>query len=111
MEHAPGPRGSPHEPHGPAGAADLDELLADTANTESCGSNFFPRHFGHSAFSLPYTSASNWCWHSLQMYSKMGMGTLLPIKINLWGVRKFQNMREGRARRGLNPPRFAPADG
>src|SRR6266403_2503670 len=74
-EQAPGPRASPHDPQG---AGDIDggevaPLLADTANTESCGSNFLPWHFGHSAFCLPKTRASNSCWHSLQTYSKMGM--------------------------------------
>jgi len=60
IEHAPGPRGSPQDPHAPAGAADGDEPLADTAKTDSCGASFLVWHFGHSAFSLPYTSASNW---------------------------------------------------
>jgi len=53
IEHAPGPRGSPQDPHGPAGAADGDDPLADTAKTESCGASFFVWHFGHSAFSFP----------------------------------------------------------
>lgn len=52
-EHAPGPRGSPQDPQGPAGRAELDAPLADTANTDSCGSSFLVWHFGHSAFSFP----------------------------------------------------------
>jgi hypothetical protein len=52
-EQAPGPRGSPQDPHGPAAGDELAEPFADTANTESCGSSFFVWHFGHSAFSLP----------------------------------------------------------
>jgi len=35
IEQAPGPRGSPQDPHAPLGAADGEELFADTANTES----------------------------------------------------------------------------
>jgi len=74
MEHAPGPRGSPQEPHGPAvGELLAPEPFAETAKTESCGSNFWLRHFGHSAVSLPKTRASNWWLHSLQAYSKIGI--------------------------------------
>ena len=46
---------------------------AETAKTESCGSNFWLQHFGHSAVSLPKTRASNWWLHSLQAYSKIGI--------------------------------------
>jgi hypothetical protein len=52
-EQAPGPRGSPHDPQACVVGAELEELLAETANTESCGSSFVAWHFGHSAFSLP----------------------------------------------------------
>src|SRR6516162_8395049 len=68
-EQAPGPRGSPQDPQGLAGRDELEAPFAETANTESCGSSFLVWHLGHSAFSLPYTKASNWWWHSLQMYS------------------------------------------
>lgn len=40
IEHAPGPRGSPQDPHARVGAAEADEPFAETANTESCGSSF-----------------------------------------------------------------------
>lgn len=62
LEHAPAPRGSPQAPHGPgdADAEALEEPLAATANTESCGTNFLLWHLGHSALSLPKTRASNW---------------------------------------------------
>src|ERR1019366_5318453 len=73
IEQAPGPRGSPQLPHGPPEGALPTEPFAETANTESCGASFLLWHFGHSAFCLPKTSASNACWHSLQTYSKMGM--------------------------------------
>jgi hypothetical protein len=53
IEQAPGPRGSPHDPQAPAGLAELDALFAETAKTESCGSNFLVWHLGHSALSLP----------------------------------------------------------
>jgi hypothetical protein len=53
MEQAPGPRGSPQDPHGPAGEAEGEEPFAETANTESWGSSLVAWHFGHSAFSLP----------------------------------------------------------
>ena len=53
-EQAPGPRGSPQEPHGPEEAAEAeDELLAETANTDSCGSSLVAWHLGQAAFSLP----------------------------------------------------------
>ena len=60
IEHAPGPRGSPQLPQAPPidGALPLAPF-AETANNESCGTSFRLWHFGHSAFSLPYTSASN----------------------------------------------------
>ena len=43
MEQEPAPRGSPQEPQGPdaVGRAD-DELLPETANTESFWLNFLP---------------------------------------------------------------------
>ena len=52
-EQAPGPRGSPQDPQGPTGFAELETPLADTAKTESCGASFLVWHLGHSAFSLP----------------------------------------------------------
>src|ERR1700722_7871897 len=54
-EHAPGPRGSPQEPHPPeeAAGADEDDPLADTAKTESCGESLVVWHLGHAAFCLP----------------------------------------------------------
>ena len=53
-EQDPGPRGSPQEPHGPAEAAEVeDPLLAETANTDSCGSSLVAWHLGQAAFSLP----------------------------------------------------------
>jgi hypothetical protein len=52
-EHAPGPRGSPQDPQAPLGDAEVDELFAETAKTESFGSSFVVWHLGHSAFSLP----------------------------------------------------------
>lgn len=74
MAQAPGPRGSPQLPQGPAeGTGDALELFVATANTDNCGSSFLLWHEGHSAFSDPYTSASNWRLHSLQTYSKIGM--------------------------------------
>jgi hypothetical protein len=73
MEHEPGPRGSPQDPQGLADMDGDEPLLAGAAKTESWGSSFRPWHFGHSALSLPKTRASNSCWHSLQMYSKIGM--------------------------------------
>ncbi len=52
-EHAPGPRGSPHDPHALVAEAEADEPFVDTANTESCGSSLVAWHLGHSAFCLP----------------------------------------------------------
>jgi len=48
MEHAPGPRGSPQEPHAPTSdVVEADLALAATANTESCCSSLPPLHDGH----------------------------------------------------------------
>jgi hypothetical protein len=74
MEHVPGPRGSPHEPHPPEVGADaLEEFLADTAKTESCGARCLLRHLGQAAFWLPKIRASKRCSHLVQTYSKIGM--------------------------------------
>ena len=74
-EQDPGPRGSPQEPQAPPDdrAAELFFAVTVTANTESCGASLWLWHLGHSAFSLPYTRASNWWSHALQTYSKMGI--------------------------------------
>ena len=75
-EHAPGPRGSPHDPQGELPEKDGREtapLFEETAKTESCGSSFLLWHFGHAAVCLPNIRASNSCWHSWQMYSKIGI--------------------------------------
>jgi hypothetical protein len=73
MEHEPGPRGSPHDPQAEGADEDEPAPFAETANTESFGSSFLLLHFGHSAFSFPYTSASNSWSQALHLYSKMGM--------------------------------------
>jgi hypothetical protein len=62
----------PQPPTGLAEGED-DAPFAATANTDSCAVNFLLWHLGHSGFSVPYTNASNSCWHCLQTYSKMGM--------------------------------------
>jgi hypothetical protein len=50
IEQVPGPRGSPQLPQAPTEGDALAELLAETANTESCRASFLLWHFGHSAF-------------------------------------------------------------
>lgn len=77
MEQAPGPRGSPQVPQGPAEGMDADPPLADTAKTDSCGASFLLWQRGQAGFSLPRTRASKRCLHRLQMYSKIGIRTLL----------------------------------
>jgi hypothetical protein len=72
MEQEPGPRGSPHDPQGPATGADADAPFAETAKTDSLGVRFLPRHFGQMALSFPKTRASNSFWHVLHEYSKIG---------------------------------------
>jgi hypothetical protein len=92
MEQEPGPRGSPQLPQGPAEGAGLaDPFLADTANTESCAARFLLWHFGHSAFRLPITSASNECSHCLQTYSKIGMIALQSLTLFKINCREFAN--------------------
>jgi hypothetical protein len=70
----PGPRGSPHEPHGagPALAERAGEPV-DTAKTDSCLSRACEWHAGHSAGRDALTMASNGCWQSRHTYSKIGM--------------------------------------
>lgn len=77
MEHEPGPRGSPQVLQALGEWEELPEPFALTAKTESCGASFLLWHLGHSALSLPKTSASNWCSQSLQTYSKIGIMPLL----------------------------------
>jgi hypothetical protein len=72
MEQEPGPRGSPHDPQGPAIGADADAPFAETAKTASLGVRFLPRHFGQMALSFPKTRVSNSFWHVLHEYSKIG---------------------------------------
>jgi hypothetical protein len=68
-EQAPGPRGSPQEPHGPAaGALDFDPDPA-TLKTESCCSSLVLLHAGQAGFCEPCSKASNFFEHSLQIYS------------------------------------------
>jgi len=58
-EQAPGPRGSPQDPHAllededADAAAEDDEPFAATANTESCGASLVEWHLGQVAFALP----------------------------------------------------------
>jgi hypothetical protein len=53
-EHAPGPRGSPHEPHAPAERAALALLLlAATANTDSLDCSLALPQCGHAALCDP----------------------------------------------------------
>ena len=73
MEQAPGPRGSPQEPHAPTGPAEAEVLFVATANTESFGARRLLWHFGQEAFSSPKISVSNSWSHALHMYSKIGM--------------------------------------
>jgi hypothetical protein len=54
IEQAPGPRGSPQLPHGPAARVAFDAVpVAETANTESFGASCWLAHFGHSALCEP----------------------------------------------------------
>jgi len=58
----PGPRGSPHAPHAPAGSdIDIDDPpdFADTANTETCLSSVRPWQLGHEGWRPAETSVSN----------------------------------------------------
>ena len=77
MEQAPGPRGSPQVPQGPAEGMDADPALEETAKTDSCGESFLLWQRGQAGFWLPKTRASKRCLHPLQMYSKIGIRTLL----------------------------------
>jgi len=74
-EQAPGPRGSPHVPHPPGIGADDFEVLAETANTESCLSSDRPWHPGHTGGRLAVTRVSKARWQSRQTYSKSGIGS------------------------------------
>ena len=80
MEQAPGPRGSPQDPQGPADGTDADAPFAATANTDSLAVRLLPWHFGQEALSSPKTRASNSCRHVLHEYSKMG---IFDLQFNL----------------------------
>jgi hypothetical protein len=75
MEHAPGPRGSPHDPHGPLGTAEPADwdFSPRTAKLESCWLSRLLSHLGQAAFCAPKTMASNWWLHCWQTYSKIGI--------------------------------------
>jgi hypothetical protein len=76
MEQEPGPRGSPHEPHGPIGtcvSAD-DALAARAANVECRRSRDVPRQEGHSGVSLARDSHSKRWLQVVQAYSNSGIG-------------------------------------
>src|SRR5258708_22532879 len=72
MEHAPGPRGSPHVPHVPPALASCAPS-PPTAKLESCWLSRLLAHLGQAAFWLPRTIASNRWSHCWQMYSKIGI--------------------------------------
>src|SRR6516225_886638 len=58
-EQAPGPLGSPQEPHAsPALSPAMDDFSPATAKRESCWSNFRPWHLGHFGACDPSTIAS-----------------------------------------------------
>jgi hypothetical protein len=78
---APGPRGSPHDPQAPAGAASREPPPEDdeTANTERSFLTFRPSHVGQRGFAPPRTNSSkrrsqDWHW-----YSNSGTGGLYEI--------------------------------
>ncbi len=58
MLHAPGPRGSPHVPHGAIGAFELFGPPAPTAKTDSSRSSSSLRHDGQAGVRPSRASAS-----------------------------------------------------
>ena len=90
IEHEPGPRGSPQLPQAP----DEGEKLfcdSETAKVESCWSRFRLAHPGHSGASDPRTIASKRRSHSLQTYSKIGIGLFGDVVILRFGDSKSRN--------------------
>lgn len=70
----PGPRGSPHEPHGAGpNSGEPPEVGALTANTENCLSRCVPEHWGHSSFVDSRTNSSKRWSQARQAYSNKGM--------------------------------------
>jgi len=70
MSQAPGPRGSPHDPHAPAGSLAADfPLPVLTAKTEISFSRSLLLHDGQAGFFDPKTIASNRLEHFRQEYS------------------------------------------
>ena len=71
VPQAPGPRGSPQEPHGGSGMAllGLPPSLTLAANVECCLSRLLLLHSGHSGLSERLMINSNSWSHFLQMYS------------------------------------------
>src|SRR5688572_25849871 len=94
-EHAPGPRGSPHEPHGASSGTDFAAPKAVGAlaeNTESCLSRLVLRHEGHSGTIEPRTRTSKPLRHSLQTYSYIGIHHLESGCVILPGARPYGNL-------------------
>jgi hypothetical protein len=96
---------------GADGADPLADIpLDDIANTLSCGLSLWLWHLGHLGLSRPKTRISNSCWHSWQMYSKIGM-LIAPlertpaIRINLWELRK-RTSQNYFANRAVTPDPF-----
>jgi len=80
MEHAPGPRGSPHAPHAPTAGialADAAEPFVWAANVESFRCRSWLWHSGQAGASLERTSASNSVLQLRQAYSYKGMRYIL----------------------------------
>jgi hypothetical protein len=78
IEQAPGPRGSPHAPHG-AGAgksARGPDACAPTANVDSCLLSVRESHDGHAASRSARVRCSKWWPQDWQAYSKIGMQSL-----------------------------------
>jgi len=69
IEQAPGPRGSPHVPHGagePPGARSVPRPIAIVDIRRF---TFAVPQRGQETVRLPKTSSSNWCAHAPQAYS------------------------------------------
>jgi|GEM_PF-3952222 len=79
---APGPRGSPHEPHAPIAGCGSPPPLLLTANVDSSFSSLALLHVGQVGLAEPMTRVSNRWPHFLHAYSKRGIGPPHEVRLD-----------------------------
>src|SRR5690242_13924912 len=110
-EQAPGPRGSPHMPQGPADATAGADWLGDgapTANTESCFWSSALAHDGHAGVSPALVRNSKRWPQERQAYSKSGMHSIVPQKTVVFRRRRARDALDVTRRESWNGSGLSP---